>query len=77
MVPSYVSTFCAIRYDLINAFIIAMYNLMCYSLLMPDLVAFYAKLNEIQTKIILRWKFLSVYVFSFTHSLSYWFVNIY
>ena len=31
---------------LVNIFIIAMYGIMNYSLLMPNLVAFYAKLNE-------------------------------
>ena len=38
-----------VLYDmrLVNAFIITMYGVMNYSLLMPNLVAFYAKLNEI------------------------------
>ena len=31
---------------LVNIFIIALYGIMNYSLLMPNLVAFYAKLNE-------------------------------
>ena len=34
-------------YD-INTFFIAMYGVMNYSLLMPNLVAFYAKLHEIR-----------------------------
>ena len=32
---------------LVNTFIIAMYGVMNYSLLMQNLVAFYAKLNEV------------------------------
>ena len=32
---------------LVNTFIIVMYGVMNYSLLKPNLVAFYAKLNEI------------------------------
>ena len=33
---------------LVNTFIIAMHGVMNYSLLMPNLFAFYAKLHEIQ-----------------------------
>ena len=36
---------------LINTFIIAMHGVMHYSLLMPNVVAFYAKLNEIEKNI--------------------------
>ena len=41
---------CFVLYDmrLVNTFITAMYGVMNCSLLMPVLVAFYAKLNEIQ-----------------------------
>ena len=35
---------------LVNTFIIAMYGVMNYSLFMPILVGFYAKLNEIYKK---------------------------
>ena len=42
MDPSFVSRLCAIRYD--NIFIIVMYRVMNYSLLTPNLLAFYAKL---------------------------------
>ena len=37
-----------VLYDLrfVNTFIIAIYGVMSYSLLMPNLVAFYAKLNK-------------------------------
>ena len=40
---------CFMLYDMrfVNTFIIAMYVVMDYSLFMPDLVKFYAKLNEI------------------------------
>ena len=41
------STLCAIRYETCQHFNIAMYGVMNYSLLMPNKVAFYAKLNEI------------------------------
>ena len=53
-----------VLYDirLFNTFIIAMYGVMNNSLLMPNLVAFYAELNKIQKMtFILRSKFLSVY----------------
>ena len=33
--------------SMLNTFIVAMYDVMYYTLLMPTLVAFYAKLNEI------------------------------
>ena len=40
---------CFVLYDirLVNTFIIAMYGIMNFLLLMPNLVVFYAKLNEI------------------------------
>ena len=41
------STLYAIRYDTFHTFIIVMPGVMNYSLLMSNLVAFYAKLNEI------------------------------
>ena len=41
------SKLCAINMRLVNTFIIAMYGVMNYLLLMPNLVAFYAKLDEI------------------------------
>ena len=44
------SMLCAIRYEIVNTVIIAMYGVINYLLLMPKLVAFYAKLNEIQNK---------------------------
>ena len=48
---------------LVNNFIFAMYGVTNISLLMPNLVAFYATLNKIYIKIefLLRWKFLSIY----------------
>ena len=47
--PVCVNALC-LRNDIrvVNTFITAMYGVMNYSLLMPVLVAFYAKLNEIQ-----------------------------
>ena len=44
-----------VRYDmrLVNNFIIAMYGIMNYLLLLPTLVAFYAKLNEIQSTLVI------------------------
>ena len=33
---------------IVNTFIIAIYGVMYYSLIMPNLVAFYLKMNEIQ-----------------------------
>ena len=41
------STLCVARIETCQHFIITMYGVMNYSLLMPNLVAFYAKLNEI------------------------------
>ena len=42
---------------LVNTFIIVIYGVMHYSLLRPNLVAFYAKLNEYQRlNFIFRWK---------------------
>ena len=41
------SKICAIRYETVNTFIIGMYSDMKYSLLIPNFVTFYAKLDEI------------------------------
>ena len=40
---------CFMLYDmrLVNTFIIAMYGVINYALLMPNVIVFYAKLNEI------------------------------
>ena len=47
----------------VDTFIIAMYDVMNYSLLMPSLVAFYAQRNEIKKKLnfLLHWKSVTVY----------------
>ena len=41
------SMLCALDMRLVSTFIIAIYGVMNYTLLMPNLVAFYAKLFEI------------------------------
>ena len=53
---------CFVLYDMriVNTFNIV-YRVMNYSLLMPKLVSFYAKLKNMN--FISRWKFLSVYLY--------------
>ena len=50
-----------VRYDmrLVNNFIIAMYGIMNYLMLLPTLVAFYAKLNEIQSTLVISTPIIS------------------
>ena len=63
MDPSFVSTLSAIQVRLVHAFIIAKYGVMNNLLFMPDLVALYAKLKELQKiNFNLHFKFLAVYI---------------